>query len=142
MPVRSMWALIAAAGLFDTMGFLLLLFAYRGGALSATTVLASLYPAVAVLLGWVILHERLRRTQTIVGGNGAGHCPTYQRWLISITLAGLRRRSRHDRVIVRLEFPPDPWTACVDTARRELDTTDLFLRLGSGSPRNTVGWWG
>jgi drug/metabolite transporter (DMT)-like permease len=51
--------------LFDTLGFLLLLFAYRGGVLSITTVLASLYPAIAVLLGWVILHERLRRAQTI-----------------------------------------------------------------------------
>ncbi|MGH3696055.1 MAG: EamA family transporter [Pseudonocardiaceae bacterium] len=65
VPVRATWALVAGAGLFDTLGFLLLLFAYRGGALSTTTVLASLYPAVAVLLGWVILHERLRRTQTI-----------------------------------------------------------------------------
>jgi drug/metabolite transporter (DMT)-like permease len=65
VPVRSSWALVAAAGLFDTLGFLLLLFAYRGGVLSITTVLASLYPAIAVLLGWVILHERLRRAQTI-----------------------------------------------------------------------------
>jgi drug/metabolite transporter (DMT)-like permease len=65
VPVRSTWSLVAAAGLFDTLGFLLLLFAYRGGVLSITTVLASLYPAVAVLLAWAILHERLRRTQTI-----------------------------------------------------------------------------
>ncbi len=65
VPVRSTWALVAAAGLFDTLGFLLLLFAYRGGVLSITTVLASLYPAIAVLLGWAILHERLRRAQTI-----------------------------------------------------------------------------
>jgi drug/metabolite transporter (DMT)-like permease len=65
LPVRSSWALVAAAGVFDTLGFLLLLFAYRGGTLSITTVLASLYPTVAVVLGWAILHERLRRTQTI-----------------------------------------------------------------------------
>lgn len=65
VPVRSTWALVAAAGLFDTLGFILLLFAYRGGALSLTTVLASLYPAIAVVLGWVVLHERLRHTQKL-----------------------------------------------------------------------------
>jgi drug/metabolite transporter (DMT)-like permease len=63
VPVRSTWALVAAAGMFDTLGFILLLFAYRGGVLSITTVLASLYPAIAVVLGWVVLHERLRHTQ-------------------------------------------------------------------------------
>ncbi|HET9255428.1 MAG TPA: DMT family transporter [Pseudonocardiaceae bacterium] len=63
VPVRPAWALVAAAGVFDTLGFLLLLFAYRDGVLSITTVLASLYPAVAVVLGWAILHERLRRVQ-------------------------------------------------------------------------------
>jgi drug/metabolite transporter (DMT)-like permease len=63
VPVRSTWALVAAAGMFETLGFILLLFAYRGGVLSITTVLASLYPAITVLLGWAVLHERLRHTQ-------------------------------------------------------------------------------
>ncbi len=65
VPVRSTWGLVAFAGLFDTLGFLLLLFAYRDGVLSITTVLASLNPAIAVLLSWAILHEHLRRAQTI-----------------------------------------------------------------------------
>lgn len=65
VPVRSTWALVASAGMFDTLGFILLLFAYRGGALSITTVLAALYPAIAILLGWALLHERLRHLQKV-----------------------------------------------------------------------------
>lgn len=65
MPVRSAWVLIIGAGLFDTFGFILLLFAYRSGLLSITTVLAALYPTITILLGCVVLRERLRRAQMI-----------------------------------------------------------------------------
>jgi drug/metabolite transporter (DMT)-like permease len=65
VPVRSTWLLVVLAGSFDTLGFVLLLFAYRGGMLSITTVLAALYPAITILLGWVVLRERLRATQIV-----------------------------------------------------------------------------
>lgn len=38
-------------------------FAAREGLLSITSVLSSLYPVVVVFLSWLVLHERLQRTQ-------------------------------------------------------------------------------
>ncbi len=61
--------LIAGAGLLDMLANVLFLLATRGGLLSISALLSSLYPVVALLLARQVLHERLRRIQTAgVGG--------------------------------------------------------------------------
>ena len=54
---------IAAIGVFDLLANLLFVLAAGRGLLSVVGVLASLYPAVTVLLARVVLHERLARSQ-------------------------------------------------------------------------------
>ena len=55
-----------AVGLGDTLGnFLFAAAAGRGGLVSLTSVLASLYPIVTVLLASVVLHERIARLQAL-----------------------------------------------------------------------------
>jgi drug/metabolite transporter (DMT)-like permease len=55
--------LVAAVGLGDTLGVLLFAAASRHGLVSATSVLASLYPVVTVLLAAFVLRERLGNLQ-------------------------------------------------------------------------------
>ncbi len=68
-PVRlGGWklAVIAGVGLGDTFGnFLYAAAAHEGGLVSLTSVLASLYPIVTVLLAAAILHERVARWQRV-----------------------------------------------------------------------------
>jgi drug/metabolite transporter (DMT)-like permease len=57
---------VAAVGLGDTLGNLLFAAAAgRGGLVSLTSVLASLYPIVTVLLASVVLNERIARLQAV-----------------------------------------------------------------------------
>jgi drug/metabolite transporter (DMT)-like permease len=59
-------AVVAGVGLGDTLGNLLFAAsAGRGGLVSLTSVLASLYPIVTVLLASVVLHERVARLQAV-----------------------------------------------------------------------------
>ncbi len=59
-------AVVIGVGLGDTLGnFLFAASAGRGGLVSLTSVLASLYPIVTVLLASVVLHERIARLQAV-----------------------------------------------------------------------------
>jgi drug/metabolite transporter (DMT)-like permease len=59
-------AIVLAVGLGDTLGNVLYAAAaHEGGLVSLTSVLASLYPIVTVLLAAAFLHERVERTQRV-----------------------------------------------------------------------------
>lgn len=63
-PVRlAQLGLAAATGVLASAGNLLLVLAVRQGQLGLVSVLASLYPAVTVILAMVVLHERPRAWQ-------------------------------------------------------------------------------
>jgi drug/metabolite transporter (DMT)-like permease len=64
-PGRSAWPVILAAGVLDMVANVLYLLAVRGGMLSIVTTIASLYPAVTVVLASLVLHERLRAAQVV-----------------------------------------------------------------------------
>lgn len=63
LPRGSVWWLLAAIGITDTVAFVANNAALHIGQVSVVSVLASLYGAVTVLLCWIFLHERLERTQ-------------------------------------------------------------------------------
>jgi uncharacterized membrane protein len=58
-------AYVAAVGLGDMLGNLLFAASSKHGLVSVTSVLASLYPIVTVLLARVVLHERVDRVQEL-----------------------------------------------------------------------------
>ena len=64
-PSRAEMPLIILAGVFDALGNLFFALAANLGRLDVSAVLASLYPAVTVLLAWIILKERLLRLQWV-----------------------------------------------------------------------------
>jgi len=64
LPRGSVWWLILANGIIDTLGYI----AYTtgmtaSGDISTVTILSSLYSAVTILLAWIFLRERLQRSQ-------------------------------------------------------------------------------
>lgn len=63
LPDGKLFRLAIFAGLLDTSGNLLYLFASRTGRLDVTAVLASLYPATTILLAAWLLKERATRSQ-------------------------------------------------------------------------------
>lgn len=64
-PGRRPMAMLVGAGLLDVTANLLYLLGTRRGLLSVVAVLASLYPAVTVLLARAVLKERLHRAQLL-----------------------------------------------------------------------------
>ncbi len=52
-------------GVLEMSANVLFAFASAEGLLSITSILSSLYPVVTVLLAWMVLHERLHRTQKL-----------------------------------------------------------------------------
>ena len=58
-------AVAAAAGVADTLGNVLFAASATHGLVSLTSVLASLYPVITVLLAAVFLHERVARFQRV-----------------------------------------------------------------------------
>jgi len=68
-PVRAVQALLVGAG--AALGLILYLLAAQRQLLAVAVVLASLYPALPVILGLVLLDERLSRQQ-VLGLMGAG----------------------------------------------------------------------
>jgi len=63
--VAGVWLVLAAIGFLDTGGNTLFAAASGNGSVSVTSVLASLYPVVTVLLARYHLHERVHRVQEL-----------------------------------------------------------------------------
>jgi drug/metabolite transporter (DMT)-like permease len=63
VPRRKSWPLIAGVGVFDAGAFLASNLGLRTGHVSVVTVIGSLFSAVTVFLAWIVLRERLERTQ-------------------------------------------------------------------------------
>jgi uncharacterized membrane protein len=65
MPSRNLWPLVVMAGLLDVAGNVFFALATQIGRLDIAAVLASFYPGTTAFLAWVVLKERLNRTQWV-----------------------------------------------------------------------------
>jgi drug/metabolite transporter (DMT)-like permease len=62
-PVRGLLPLVLLAGVMDVAGNALYVMATQVGRLDVSAVLSSLYPASTILLAWLLLKERVSRSQ-------------------------------------------------------------------------------
>jgi len=62
-PTGRIWWWIVGTGIFDSGAFLVSSLGLRTGRVSVVTVIGSLFSAVTVFLAWIVLRERLERTQ-------------------------------------------------------------------------------
>lgn len=65
LPVLTGWPVAFVAGIMDVLGNFFYILAARSGRMDVSAVLASLYPAVTIVLAVVFLHERVNRRQRI-----------------------------------------------------------------------------
>lgn len=63
LPQGKTWWLIAGVGIFDAGAFLVSSIGLHTGHVAVVTVIGSLFSAVTVFLAWIVLRERLERTQ-------------------------------------------------------------------------------
>jgi drug/metabolite transporter (DMT)-like permease len=63
VPRGKSWLLIVSVGVFDAGAFLVSSLGLRTGHVAIVTVIGSLFSAVTVFLAWIVLRERLERTQ-------------------------------------------------------------------------------
>jgi len=62
---RDVWPVLIINGVLDVGGNLFYILAGQTGRMDVSAVLSSLFPAVTVLLAWILLGERLSRRQTM-----------------------------------------------------------------------------
>jgi uncharacterized membrane protein len=65
LPAGKAWPFIALNGLLDVSGNGLYILAAQAGRMDVSAVLASLYPASTVLLAWLVLREKINRSQSV-----------------------------------------------------------------------------
>ena len=65
LPTRSVWPIVILGGMLDVIGNVFYVFSANAGRMDTASVLGALYPASTVVLAWIILHERLSRSQWI-----------------------------------------------------------------------------
>jgi uncharacterized membrane protein len=65
LPKKTVWPLIALNAVWDVSGNIFYILAGQVGRMDVAAVLSSLYPGFTVILAWVILREKISRTQFV-----------------------------------------------------------------------------
>ena len=65
LPEKTVWPLIAMNAIWDVGGNAFYILAGQVGRLDVAAVLSSLYPGFTVIFAWIILHEKINRTQFV-----------------------------------------------------------------------------